>query len=116
MTPAKAAPSNCGSANVDREFMTRFLTGPMEICPKVDRVAGKVPYTHTHTHKPWAAAYKTEKKKNWPKTSQIDLSTKSIKKKDKLVRFMENYSKISSIFNIYNMNINSIARSTYICI
>lgn len=49
MTPAKAAPSNCGSANVDREFMTRFLTGPMEICPKVDRVAGKVPHTHTHT-------------------------------------------------------------------
>lgn len=68
---------------------------------------------HTRTHKPWAAAYKTEKKKNWPKTSQIDLSTKSIKKKDKLVRFMENYSKIFSIYNIYNMNINSIARSTY---
>lgn len=21
----------------------------MEICPKVDRVAGKVPHTHTHT-------------------------------------------------------------------
>lgn len=49
MTPAKAAPSNCGSANVGREFMTRFLTGPMKICPKVDRVAGKVPHTHTHT-------------------------------------------------------------------
>lgn len=29
--------------------MTRFLTGPMETSPKVDRVAGKVPHTHTNT-------------------------------------------------------------------
>lgn len=73
----------------------------MEICPKVDSDAGKVPHTPAMGNglqdKDKDKKTKKKKKKNWLKTSHMTLITNWIKKKKKLVRFMANNFKFLTL-------------------